>query len=319
MKAIICAKYGKPDVLQVKEIEMPKLRDNEILIKVFATSVTTADCMMRRADTLSSRLILGLTKPKKTIQGLELAGEIETIGKQVTHFKKGDLVFGFTGFSLGAYAEFCCLPEKASVAEKPINMSFEEAAAIVDGATTALFFLRDKGKIKKGQKVLIIGASGGIGTSSVQLAKYFGAEVTGVCSTSNVDLVKSLGADMVIDYTKEDFTKSGKRYDIIFDTVSKSSFSNCKNSLSENGCYLVTVMSFTRIFQTLLTRIIGSKRVIFALSIEKSEALRFIKKLIEEGKLKSVIDRRYTMEQISDAHSYVEIGHKKGNVVISIK
>src|SRR4051812_30843034 len=208
MKAIICTKYGSAEVLQIKEVEKPCCRENEVHIKVHATSVTAADCMMRRGDSPGSRLILGLLKPRKKIQGLELSGKIVSVGKLVTHFKTGDDVYGFTGFVLGAYAEFCSLPENASLVEKPVNLSFREAAAIVDGATTALFFLRDKGNIRQSHKVLIIGASGGIGTSAVQLAKYFGAEVTGVCSTANVDLVKSLGADKVIDYTKEDFAKN---------------------------------------------------------------------------------------------------------------
>jgi NADPH2:quinone reductase len=296
----------------------PCCKENEVLIKLHATSVTSADCMMRRADSFGSRLILGLLKPRKKIQGLELAGEIEYTGKMITRFKTGDKVYGFTGFSLGAYAEYCCLPEKASLVEKPMNLSFKEAAAVVDGSTTALFFLRDKGNIRQGQKVLIIGASGGIGTSAVQLAKYFGTEVTGVCSTSNIPLVKSLGADKVIDYTKEDFTKNKEKYDIIFDAVSKSSFSKCRKSLAKNGRYLVTVMSPTRILQTVFTKIFSRKKVIFAMSIEKTEALKFIRKLIEEGSVKPIVDRTYAMEQISEAHRYVEAGHKKGNVVIVI-
>lgn len=319
MKAIECTKYGMPEVLQIKEVEKPAYKDHEVLIKVYATSVTSADCIMRRADSISSRLILGLIKPRKKIQGLELSGEIEAVGKNVTRFKRGDQVFGFTGFNLGAYAEYCSLPEKASLTEKPRNMSFNEAASIVDGATTALFFLQDKGKIAKGKKVLIIGASGGIGTSAVQLAKYFGAEVTGVCSSGNLELVQSLGADTVIDYTKEDFTKNGKKYDIIFDTVGKSTFSKCKKSLSEDGRYLVTVMNVTRILQTIFTGIRKrGKKAIFAMSIEKSDSLIFIKKRIEEGSLKPVIDRQYSMEQVSEAHRYVEKGHKKGNVVIIV-
>jgi len=321
MKAIVYTKYGSPDVLQLKDVTKPVPKDNEVLIRVYATTVTTADGMMRRGDSLLSRIILGFRKPRRKfkIPGLELAGEIESVGKDVKRFMKGDQVYGFTGFGPGAYAEYKCMPEEGSLVIKPANMTYEEAAAVVDGASTALFFLKDKANIQSGEKVLINGASGSIGTFAVQIAKYFGAEVTGVCSTTNLELVKSLGADKVIDYTKEDFTKSSETYDIIFDTVGKSSFSSCKGSLKKNGRYIVTVMGLTPLVQTLWTRVIGSKKVIFTMSIEKTEALIFIKELIEAGKLKPVIDRCYTLERIAEAHKYVEKGHKKGNVTITVE
>lgn len=321
MKAVVYTEYGSPDVLQLKEVAKPIPKDNEVLIKVYATTVTTADGMMRKGESLVSRIILGFRKPRKKfkIPGLELAGEIESVGKDVKRFRKGDQVYGFTGFGPGAYAAYKCMPEEGSLVLKPANITYEEAAAVVDGASTALFFLKDKANIRSGEKVLINGASGSIGTFAVQIAKYFGAEVTGVCSTANLELVKSLGADKVIDYTKEDFTRSCEAYDIIFDTVGKSSFSRCKGSLKKNGRYLVTVMGLTPIIQTLWTKVIGNKKVIFRMSIEKTEALIFIKELIEAGKLKPVIDRRYPLEQIAEAHDYVEKGHKKGNVVITVE
>jgi NADPH2:quinone reductase len=323
MKAIVYTKYGPPEVLQVKEVEKPVPRDTEVLIKIYATTVTAADGMMRRAETFMSRIILGLRKPRKKyrIPGLELAGEIESVGKDVTRFRRGDQVYGFRGFGTGACAEYKCMPEKGSLAIKPANMTYEDAAASVDGATTALFFLRDKAHIQSGDKVLINGASGSIGTFAVQLARYFGADVTGVCSTANVELVKSLGADRVIDYTKEDFTTRSETYDIIFDTVGKSSFSRCKGSLKKNGRYLVTTGGgmIKNYVITLWTSLIGGKKFIYAMSIEKTEALMFLKELIEAGKIKPVIDRRYPLEHIVEAHRYVEKGHKKGNVVITLE
>ncbi|MHC4843418.1 MAG: NAD(P)-dependent alcohol dehydrogenase [Planctomycetota bacterium] len=320
MKAIVYEKYGAPDVLKFREVGKPVPADNEVLIKVYATTATAAEQMMRTGKPYWGRIILGLRKPRKKyrIPGIELAGEIESTGKNVKRFKKGDQVFGFAGFRPGACAEYMCLPEKSSLAIQPTGLSSEESAAIVDGATTSLFFLRDKGNIRSGQNVLIIGASGSIGTSAVQLAKHFEANVTGVCSTANVALVKSLGADKVIDYTKEDFTKSGETWDIIFDTVGKSSFSRCKTSLSKNGSYLPTVGLINNVLM-LWTALKGGKRVKTGMSIEKSEALLFLKELIEAGKIKSVIDRRYPLEQTAEAHRYVEKGHKKGNVVITVR
>jgi NADPH:quinone reductase-like Zn-dependent oxidoreductase len=317
MKAVIYSRYGAPDVLQYQEVAKPIPKDAEILIKVYATTITAADCIMRKGKPLWGRLILGLTRPGRKILGLELAGVVEAVGKDVRRFKCGDQVYGFTGFTLGAYAEYLCMPERGSLALKPTNMTYEEAAATVDGASTALFFLKDKARIRPGQKVLIIGASGSIGTFAVQLAKYFGCEVTGVCSTPNVDMVGSLGADHVIDYTREDFTQNGETYDIIFDTVGKSSFAQCRRALTQTGVYLPTTGLINHLLR-LWTTLRGGKRVISGMSIDKTSALIFLKTLIEAGQLKPVIDRCYPLEHTAEAHRYVDTGHKKGNVVIIV-
>ncbi|MFA5850948.1 MAG: NAD(P)-dependent alcohol dehydrogenase [Bacteroidales bacterium] len=318
MKAVIYKKYGTPEVLELVEIAKPIPKNDDVLIKIKATSVTNADCYMRRADTLFSRLILGLFKPKKRYQilGTEFSGIIEAVGAEVGEWKTGDEIFGFRGFGTGCYAEYKCMSTNGSLAKKPINVSFEEAVSMVDGATTALFFLKEKAKIKSGQKILINGASGSIGTFAVQLAKYFGAEVTGVCSSKNIELIKSLGADKAIDYSNEDFTQGKESYDIIFDTVSKSTFGNCKKVLVENGLYIDTMFSISRVLQSYWTAWFCKKKVIFAMSVNKKEALNFIKELVEKNQLRTIIDRVYTLEQIADAHAYVETGHKKGNVVI---
>ncbi len=322
MKAVLYHKYGSPDVLEFKEVEKPVPGDRELLIKIHATTVTSEDCTFRKGKPFIARFATGLLKPKRSVLGVVLAGEVEAIGKDVKRFKTGDQVFGSTDAGFGAHAEYICLPEDAALADKPAGMTHEEAAAVCGGVLTALPFLRDTGKIRSGQKVLINGASGSVGTSAVQLAKYFGAEVTGVCSTANLELVKSLGVDKVIDYTREDFTISGETYDIIFDTVGKRPFSHCKKVLNQGGVYLSTVLTAAIIRQMIWTSIIGNKKAKIAFtglrsSADKTKDLIFLKELFEAGKIRPVIDRRYPLEQTSEAHRYVDQGHKKGNVVIT--
>jgi NADPH:quinone reductase-like Zn-dependent oxidoreductase len=316
MKAVIYTKFGPPEVLHLQEVEKPTPRANEVLIKIHATTVVKEDPDMRASPGFN-----GFLKPRNPVLGQELAGEVEAVGSSVTRFRPGDQVFGFDMF--GAYAEYKCMPEDKALDIKPANMSYEEAASVPNGALTALPFLRDKGNINSGQAVLIYGASGSVGTAAVQLAKYYGAKVTGVCSTANLELVKSLGADQVIDYTQEDFTENGKTYDIIFDTVGKRSFSECKRSLADAGIYLTTVPTPVNMLQGLWPAKRGSKKVKFAAAGlrpagEKIKDLVLLTELVEAGKLKAVIDRCYPLEQIAEAHRYVEQGHKKGNVVIKV-
>ena len=305
MKAIVCTKYGPPEVLQLKEVAKPAPKNNEILIKIIATAVTVSDCIVRGFNVpvkfwLPMGLVLGFGKPRNPILGMVLAGDVESAGKDVKRFKKGDPVFAFNVTRFGSYAEYICLPEKLLIALKPSNVTYEQAAAIPYGGMLALYYLK-KGNILPGQKILIYGASGAIGTSAVQLARYFGAEVTGVCSAANLELVKSLGAEAGIDYTKEDFTKSGVLYDFILDAAGKRKSSKlklqCKQALTPNGKY-ISIDD-------------GSPRL-------KGDDLIFLKELVEAGKLKPVIDRSYPLDQIAAAHAYVDEGHKKGNVVITI-
>ena len=317
MKAIVYTKFGPPEVLHLQEVEKPTPKANEVLIKIHATTVVKEDPDMRASPGFN-----GFLKPRNPILGQELAGEVEAIGNAVTRFRPGDQVFGMDMF--GAYAEYKCMPENGALAIKPANMSYEEAASVPNGALTALPFLRDKGNIQSEQTVLIYGASGSVGTAAVQLANYYGADVTGVCSTTNLEWVKSLGADQAIDYTQEDFTENGKTYDIIFDTVGKRSFSECKGSLTDKGIYLATVPTLAIMIRALWPAKSGSKKVKFAAAglrsaSKKIKDLVFLKELIEAGKIKPVIDRCYPLEQIVEAHRYVEKGHKKGNVVITVE
>jgi len=328
MKAMVWTAYGPPEVLQLKEVEKPTPKDKEVLVRIYATTVTAGDCEQRSLTLpilhrLLMRAYVGLKRPKSiTILGMDVAGEIEAVGKDVKLFQAGDQVFAATGFvGMGANAEYICLPEepeKGALALKPANMTYEEAAAVPVGGLEALHFLR-QGHIQIGQKVLINGAGGTIGTFAVQLAKYFGAEVTGVDSTSKLDMLRSIGADQVIDYTQEDFTKSGKIYDFILDVVGKSSYSGSIRSLKQNGRYLIANPGPSQMVRGRWTSMTYSKKVLFGAASPKTEDLMFLKELIEAGKMRSVIDRRYPLEHIAEAHRYVETGHKKGNVVITVQ
>lgn len=320
MKAMVCTKYGSPDVFRLQEVEKPTPKDHEVLIKIHAAAAGPADCTFRKGDPFMVRLVYGLKGPKHSILGTELSGEIEAVGKAVTRFQVGDQVFGLSAKTFGAHAEYICLPEDTPLAIKSTAMSYEEAVAVCDGALTAVTFLRDKAKLQRGQKILINGASGAVGIYAVQFAKYLGAEVTGVCSTANLALVKSHGADQVIDYTQTDFTKTGQTYDVIFDAVGKRSFAECKGSLTERGVYLTTVPSLTILLEMLGTAVLGNRKAIFATAglMQNTANLTFLNELFEAGQIKAVIDRRYPLEQLADAHRYVETGHKKGNVVITL-
>jgi 2-desacetyl-2-hydroxyethyl bacteriochlorophyllide A dehydrogenase len=317
MKAAIYLQYGPPEVLQVKEVEKPIPKNNEILLRIKATAVNSGDIRLRKADPFAVRFIFGLLKPRINILGSVFSGEVVSVGKEVKQFKVGDDVFGHTDMSFGSYAEYKCLPENASIALKPANSSHNEAAVIPFGGVTALHFIK-KAMIKQGQNVLIVGASGAVGSAAVQLAKSFGANVTSVCSTANIALVKSIGADHVIDYTKEDFTQNGKTYDVIFDTVKAISVSKSIKSLNKNGILILSAAGMSEMFQGLWISMTSSKKVMTGVINHTVADIIFLKGLIEDGKLKPVIDRTYSLEQIAEAHAYVEKGHKKGNVAIEV-
>ncbi|MCL4860189.1 MAG: NAD(P)-dependent alcohol dehydrogenase [Caldilineaceae bacterium] len=320
MRAIVCTKYGPPEVLALREVAKPAPKRNEILVRIHAAVVGPADCAFRKGKPFIVRLIYGLTKPRLSTQGVEFAGEIEAIGSDVTLFKAGDQVFGMSPDTFGAHAEYLCLSETKPVVVKAANTSYEEAVGICDGAATALTFLRDVAKVQPGQEVLINGASGAVGAYAVQIARRFGARVTGVCSGRNVEMVKALGADAVIDYTKIDFAATGQTYDVIFDAVGKRSFNQCEGALTERGVYLSTVPSFGILWSMLWTSIRGGKKAKFATAglMQNKETLAFLRDLAEAGQIKAVIDRRYPLEQIVEAHRYVETERKRGNVVITV-
>ena len=321
MKAIVYTKYGPPNVLQIKELAKPIPKDNEVLIKIQATTVTSGDRRVRSLDMpvgfgLIARLVFGVLRPRQPILGVELAGEIELIGKDVSKFKVGDQVFAITGASMGCYAQYKCVPQDGAMALKPANLTYDEAAALSFGGTTALDFFR-RGKLKSGERVLVNGASGAVGTAAVQLAKHFGADVTGLCSTANLELVKSLGANQVIDYTQEDFTQNGETYDVIVDTAGTAPFSRSKVSLKERGRLLLVLSGLPAMLQIPWVSMTSSKKIIAGPATERAEDLRFLAKLAEAREFKPVIDRRYPFEQIAAAHRYVDTGRKKGNVVIT--
>jgi len=317
MKAVELTKYGAPEFLQMKEVEKPSPKENEILIKIHASSVSSGDARMRRADPFIIRLIFGFKRPRKPILGVVVAGEIEAIGKKVSNYKVGDQVFGSSGMSFGAHAEYVSVPENAVLAMKPSNMSYEEAASIPFGATASMHFLRIA-NIQPGQKVLIYGASGALGTMAVQLARNSGAELSAVCSTGNVDLMKSLGADHVIDYTQEDFTQNGEKYDVVFDTVGKSPLRKALKSLNESGYLLLASAGIGTMIGTSVKSLFIKKKIVSGVIKETVKDMNFFKQLIEKGSLKAVIDRTYPLDQIAEAHAYVDKGHKKGNVIISM-
>lgn len=320
MKAIVYRSYGPPEVLVLEDVAIPVPGPGEVLVRQHATTVTTADCMMRRGDTLMARALLGVLRPRRRfrIMGIELAGEVVEVGAGVTRFRPGDRVFGFAGFSAGCYAQYNRLPQDASILEMPAGLGFEEAASTVDGGTTALFFLHGLAKIRAHDRVLIVGASGSVGSAAVQIASRAGAEVTAVCSSQNAELARSLGATRCLDYAKEDFTRSGATYDVVFDTVGKSSFTRSKGCLAEGGRFLVTTGGLGSFLRTRWTAAFGRKKFVFGMSVEKRRELRMLKEMLEARSLVPVVDRRYTLDQVVEAHRYVEQGHKRGNVVMAI-
>jgi NADPH:quinone reductase-like Zn-dependent oxidoreductase len=322
LKAIVYTDYGPPNVLRLEEVEKPTPKDNEVLIRIRATTVTAADCSIRKGDPFISRFANGPWRPRATILGSELAGEVEAVGMNVKRFSIGDQVFGATGARFGTYAEYIALPVESALAIRPANVTYKEA--VCSGFLTALPFLRDQAKLQSGQKALINGASGSVGAAAVQLAKLFGAEVVGVCGAAHAELVRSLGADQVIDYTKEDFTKTGQIYDVIFDTVGKSTFGRCQASLTPRGIYLTTVPTLAIMLQMLWTARFASRKAMIAFTglrpaSEKTKDLLFLNGLLEAGKYRPVIDRCYPLAQLPEAHQYVEKGHKAGDVVISLE
>ncbi len=316
MRAVVYDRYGPPDVLRLEDVERPVPKEDEVLVKIRATTVTRSDCGLRGSKPFVSRFFTGIRRPKQRILGSELAGEVEAVGAAVSQFAVGDHVFGTSGWQFGAHAEFICMRESARIAHKPAGMSFEEAAAVCDGALNALGCLR-RADLRKGQRILIYGASGSIGTAGVQLAKYFGADVTAVCNTKNLELVRSLGADRVVDYTQEDFTKNGQTYDVIFDAVGKHSFRRCRGSLKRGGIYIPTDGPQNLILVVWTSRI-GDKKVIFPVQRATKKDVLFLKELIEAGKYRAVVDRSYRLEQVVDATRYVETEQKTGNVVLTI-
>jgi NADPH:quinone reductase-like Zn-dependent oxidoreductase len=325
MKAAVYTRYGPPEVVEIKDVEKPVPKENEVLVRIHATTVCAADWRLRKADPFFTRIMTGLWRPTKIqILGADFAGKVESVGKAVTRFKEGDQVFGSTGFKFGAHAEYVCLPEDGLLTIKPVNMTFEEAAAVLFGGFSALHFLR-KAKIRAGQKVLIYGASGSVGVFAVQLAKHFGADVTAVCSTANLELVKSLGADEVVDYTREDFSRAGQVYDIVFDTVGKSGFSRSLKSLKRGGFYVLVGGSgrLSSILEVILrgmwVSLRGDAKVISGVAHATAEDQAFLKGLIEAGQLRTVIEKRYSLDEIAEAHRHAEAGHKKGHVVIVLK
>jgi NADPH:quinone reductase-like Zn-dependent oxidoreductase len=317
MNAAVYTQYGPPSVLQLKEVTKPIPKENEILLRIRATAVNSGDVRLRKADPFAVRFIFGLLKPKINILGSVFSGEVKNVGKQVKHFKVGDQVFGHANMSFGAYAEYICVSEDGSLALKPATISHNEAAGIPFGGVTALHFIK-KAMIKPNQKVLIVGSSGAVGSAAIQLAKSYGAIVTGVCSKANIDLVKSIGADKVIDYTKEDFTQNGEIYDVIFDAVNTISVSRSLKSLAKNGVMVLSAAGMLEIIQGLWISLTTKRKVITGVISHSAAAIIYLKELIETGKLKPVMDRTYPLEQIAEAHAYVEKGHKKGNVIITI-
>ena len=319
MKAVNYTKYGSPDVLQLKEVDKPVPKDDEVLIKVYATTVNRTDCATIRAKPFFMRLVTGLITPNKQIPGTDFAGEIEAIGKGVTSFKVGDNVFGFNDEGLSSHAQYLTLAEDQGLATIQENCSYEQTVASIEGAHYAYNFI-NKVKIESGQKILVNGATGAIGSAAVQLLKVFGADITAVCNNKNLELVKSLGADRVIDYEKEDFTQQNQKYDFVFDTVGKSSFGKCKPLLNSRGVYISSELGwmYQNLFLAIITPILGNKKVIFPVPTDIKGSVLLIKKLIEEEKFKAVIDRTYPLEQIADAFRYVETGQKTGNVIIKI-